>query len=87
MTLEKTPFQSYTLDEDKAEKAVIKHSVRLTDQEQEWLEYLKEYFNVADDASVIRLAIEGFHNDVKARWPKRKSRWLYRKDRKRKSDY
>lgn len=62
--IEKKPFVSYTLDEDKIEKTTEVISLKINQSEREMLDELKRCFNTDMDGKIIKQALRYFKKVV-----------------------
>lgn len=87
MSIEKKPFVSYTLDEEKDQGKSRTFTVRINEQEAKWLEEAKEIFDISSDSQILKelawLGRNVLHGHFRAPFLK----YLFKKDRKRLSDF
>ena len=87
MSIEKVPFRNYTLDEDKKKEASEKFSIRLNAQERLMLDKIKEYLNIAEDSTALKISAEIGLNVLHSTFGEPILKWLFKKDRIKLQDY
>lgn len=83
MPIEKKPFRSYTLDEDKPDPMATGKNItiRLNAQEYAHLKRDMKDFNIKNESSMLKFLSEAGRNVLHGTFGRQRLRWLFRGDR------
>tara|TARA_Y100000310_G_C20639552_1_gene793109 strand:+ start:45 stop:323 length:279 start_codon:yes stop_codon:yes gene_type:complete len=87
MTLEKTPFQRYGLDDDPNYKKQDVVTIRINANEREILNEFKRLFDVKSDGKMVKMGFIIGTNVLQRDFPPKILRYLMKGDRVKLSDY
>ena len=84
--LEKKPFVSYTLEEDKKKESVVL-PVRTNNEEQKMIKEIKELINIHSDSKALKIAARVGLNVLQDTFSAKVLKYLCSEKRERLSDY
>lgn len=85
MPVDKQPFTSYTLDEDKGPGRVF--TVRMNEKELAWMEEIKEDLNVKADSKALKMAAFIGKNVLQSLLGRKMLQYLFKKEREKLEDH
>lgn len=83
MTIEKKPFVTYALDEDKQESSSEIITLRINKKERELIEELKRDMNNGQDAKILKAGLHVMKNVIHGTFGTKFFRYLTSQDRRR----
>jgi len=82
--IKKKPFVKYNLEEDSNWRGF---TVRINDQERQWLDEIKEDFNIKSDSKALKTAAFIGKNVSQALFGRKMLRYLFKKERQKLEDF